>query len=227
MDADIFKEMFPQDYMKKFLEKNVRIDGRLFNQPRQISIEFAEGFTHYQYADCFISVKHIIREVELKEVDLNQCIKLSIIMDNQEDLSNIDKARIEKHYLNQIQDIVTQIVDPQRLKNQNSQVTSIELFIRVAGADGSLLSHLINCVSFSLQQIKQFQTKISIINKELKCSTFGMFQDKIFVDPSDFEERNSSVLTVISFLDDEQVIFKKYDGKPLNYNQIQQIIQSF
>ncbi|CAK58339.1 unnamed protein product (macronuclear) [Paramecium tetraurelia] len=136
----------------------------------------------------------------------------------------------------QIQDIAIQIVDPQRLRNQNSQVSSIEFFIRVAGAYGSLLSHLINCVSFSLEQskfqvikvlVKQIQTKISIINKEIKYSTFGMLEDKILVDPSDFEEKNSSVLTVISFLNDEQVIFKKYDGKPLNYNQIQQIIQSF
>ncbi|CAD8056751.1 unnamed protein product [Paramecium sonneborni] len=227
MDADIFKEMFPQDYMKRFFEKNVRIDGRQFKQPRQIIIEFGEGLTNYQYADCFISIKHIIREIDLKEIDLQQCIKLSIIMDNQDDLSNIDKIRIEKHYLNQIQDVCIQIVDPQRLRTQNGKVQQIELFIRVAGADGSLLSHLINCVSFCLQQIKHFETQTSIIYKEIKCLSFAFFEDKILIDPNDFEERNSSNLTVISFLNDEQYIFKKYDGKPLNYIQIQQVIQSF
>ncbi|CAD8059717.1 unnamed protein product [Paramecium sonneborni] len=227
MDADIFKEMFPQDFMKRFLEKNVRVDGRQFKQPRQIIIEFGEGFTHYQYADCFISVKQIIKEIELKEIDLNQCIKLSIIMDNQDDLSNIDKIRIEKQYLNQIQDVIMQIIDPQRLRTQSGKVQLIELLIRVAGADGSLLSHLINCVSFSLQQIRHFETQTSIINKEIKCQSFAFFEDKILIDPSDFEERNSSNISVISFLEDKQFIFKKYDGKPLNYNQIQQIIQSF
>ena len=59
---------------------------------------------------------------------------------------------------------------------------------------------------------------MSIIYKEIKCSTFGVFEDKILVDPSDFEEKNSSIITVISFLNDEQFIFKKYDGKSLNYN---------
>lgn len=28
MDADIFKEMFPQEYIKKFLSKGIRNDGR-------------------------------------------------------------------------------------------------------------------------------------------------------------------------------------------------------
>ncbi|CAD8141972.1 unnamed protein product [Paramecium pentaurelia] len=227
MDADIFREMFPQDYIKRFLEKNVRIDGRQFKQPRQIIIEFGEGFTNYQYADCFISVKHIIREIESKEVDLNQCIRLSIIMDNQEDQSNIDKVRIEKHFLSQIQDVVIQIVDPQRLRTLNDKVKQIELYIRVAGGDGSLLSHLINCVSFSLQQIKHFETQNSIIYKEIKCQTFAVFEDQILVDPSDFEEKNSSIITVIHILEDEQFILKKYDGKPMNYNLIQQIIQLF
>ncbi|CAD8137521.1 unnamed protein product [Paramecium octaurelia] len=227
MDADIFREMFPSDYMKRFLEKNVRIDGRQFNQPRQIVVEFGEGLTNYQYADCFISVKHVIREIELKEVDLNQCIRLSIIMDNQEELSNIDKVRIEKHYLNQIQDVVLQIVDPQRLRNQNGKVQQIELQIRVAGADGSLLSHLITFVSFSLQQIKHFETQNSIVCKEIKCQTFAVFEGHIFIDPSDFEEKNSSVISVIHIQGDEQFILKKHDGKPLNYNLIQQVIQLF
>lgn len=67
-----------------------------------------------------------------------------------------------------------------------------------------------------IESVKHFITENSIINKEIKCQTFAIFEDEILVDPSDFEEENSSIITVIHILDDEQFILKKYDGKPLN-----------
>jgi hypothetical protein len=39
MNEAVFKKLFPDLYVDRFTEKNIRVDGRDFNQHRQIMIQ--------------------------------------------------------------------------------------------------------------------------------------------------------------------------------------------
>ncbi|KAM3141082.1 hypothetical protein pb186bvf_006883 [Paramecium bursaria] len=221
MDAEIFSQLFPLDYIKKFKDHNVRSDGRKFNQPRQVKYEYTSQILNYTYGNCYITYRYSYQLVDIKQSDISQLIKITIGYDQIEEQNFQERQRIENYYQSQLNNFIKNSVNYEDLivdrQSNIHKAYQINYKIKISSPDGSLLAHLLNGLYFTIKKFKinHNDAILEIKVRDIKIHSLAIMDGIKFTDPNQLEEKVLSTQTIIEYLDTGKIQIIKIDGKPL------------